>query len=82
VRTEFVSPDGVIADPGGVEGFEHRGSVLETDQGDRVQFKLDEALASVAMLLGWETYETCATPGRRLGRQAQLDAQVGRLLHA
>jgi dihydrofolate reductase len=43
-----------------VEGFEHGGWVREIEQGDGVQFKLDEALRSEAMLLGRATYETFA----------------------
>jgi dihydrofolate reductase len=61
VVTEFVSLDGVVEDPGGVEGFEYGGWVFEFSQGDDgVQFKLGEALASEAMLLGRTTYETFA----------------------
>jgi dihydrofolate reductase len=60
VVTEFVSLDGVVEDPGGVEGFDYGGWVLEIEQGDGVQFKLDEALRSVAMLLGRATYDTFA----------------------
>jgi dihydrofolate reductase len=61
VVTEFVSLDGVVEDPGGVEGFEHGGWAFEIDRGrEGEQFKLDEALASEAMLLGRNTYETFA----------------------
>jgi dihydrofolate reductase len=60
VVTEFVSLDGVVEDPGGVEGFDYGGWVLEIERGDGVQFKLDEALRSEAMLLGRATYDTFA----------------------
>jgi dihydrofolate reductase len=62
VVTEFVSLDGVVEDPGGVEGFKHGGWVFEINRGgEGEQFKLDEALASEAMLLGRNTYETFAS---------------------
>ena len=58
VVTEFVSVDGVIEDPGGAEDYEHGGWSLQIDRGeDGAQFKLDEALASDAMLLGRVTYQ-------------------------
>jgi dihydrofolate reductase len=60
VVTAFISLDGVVEDPGGGEGFEHGGWVLETDQGEGVQFKLNESLSSEAMLLGRATYERFA----------------------
>jgi dihydrofolate reductase len=58
VVTEFVSLDGVTEDPGGSEDFKHGGWSLEisrADEGD--QFKLDETMASDALLLGRVTYE-------------------------
>jgi dihydrofolate reductase len=61
VVTEFVSLDGVVEDPGGVEGFEHGGWVLETNRGEEgEQFKFNEILASEALLLGRRTYDTFA----------------------
>jgi dihydrofolate reductase len=68
VVTEFMSLDGVVEDPGGVEGFPHGGWVFEIDRGDEGErFKLDEALGSDAMLLGRRTYDTFAAswPSRR-----------------
>ena len=56
--TEFVSLDGVMEDPGGAEGFKHGGWSFEIprgDEGDR--FKVDETMASDALLLGRVTYE-------------------------
>src|SRR5436305_6747342 len=58
VVTEFVSLDGVMEDPGGAESFRYGGWTFEIprgDEGDR--FKLDEAMASEALLLGRVTYE-------------------------
>ena len=58
VVTEFVSLDGVIEDPGGSESFEYGGWGFEIprgEEGDRV--KLDETMASDALLLGRVTYE-------------------------
>jgi dihydrofolate reductase len=58
VITEFVSLDGVIEDPGGVEGFRHGGWVFATNRGPGgEQFKLDETLTTEALLLGRVTYE-------------------------
>jgi dihydrofolate reductase len=58
VVTEFVSLDGVIEDPGGAEDFRHGGWSFEFNRGDEGnKFKLDETLASEALLLGRETYE-------------------------
>ena len=58
VVTEFVSLDGVMEDPGGAEDFEHGGWAFEFDRGEEGnKFKLDETLASEALLLGRVTYE-------------------------
>jgi dihydrofolate reductase len=58
VVTAFVSLDGVMEDPGGAEDFKYGGWSLEFDRGQEGdQFKLDETLASEALLLGRQTYE-------------------------
>jgi dihydrofolate reductase len=58
VVTEFMSLDGVIEDPGGAEDFRHGGWSFEISRGDEGdKFKLDETLASEALLLGRVTYE-------------------------
>jgi dihydrofolate reductase len=58
VVTEFVSLDGVMEDPGGSEDFKYGGWTFEISRGDEGdKFKLDEALASDALLLGRVTYE-------------------------
>ena len=67
VVTEFVSLDGVMEDPGGAENFEYGGWSFEIprgEEGDR--FKLDETMASDALLLGRVTYEgfAAAWPSR------------------
>ena len=60
VVTEFVSLDGVMQAPGG-EDFKYPGWSFEFDRGeDGDRFKLDEARASVALLLGRRTYESFA----------------------
>ncbi len=57
VVTEFVTLDGVVEDPGGVEGFEYGGWSFEISRGDDGDaFKLDETLTSDALLLGRNTY--------------------------
>lgn len=61
VVTEFVSLDGVMEDPGGVEGFKHGGWSFEISRGEAGdKFKLDETFASEALLLGRVTYERFA----------------------
>jgi dihydrofolate reductase len=67
VVTEFVSLDGVMEDPGGAEDFKHGAWSFEIDRGEEGnQFKLDEAFASDALLLGRVTYEgfAAAWPSR------------------
>jgi dihydrofolate reductase len=58
VVTEFVSLDGVMEAPGGGEGFKYDGWSFQIERGDEGnKFKLDETLASEALLLGRVTYE-------------------------
>jgi dihydrofolate reductase len=58
VVTEFISLDGVVEDPGGAENFKYSGWTFEFDRGDEGnKFKLDETMASDALLLGRVTYE-------------------------
>jgi dihydrofolate reductase len=67
VVTEFVSLDGVVEDPGGSENFRYGGWSFEISRGDEGdKFKLDEAFASDALLLGRVTYEgfAAAWPSR------------------
>ena len=67
VVTEFVSLDGVMEDPGGAEGLEHGGWSFEFSRGvEGDRFKLDETMASDALLLGRRTYEgfAAAWPSR------------------
>src|SRR5262245_6600436 len=67
VVTEFISLDGVIEDPGGSEDVEYGAWSFEFDRGsDGDKFKLDETLASDALLLGRVTYEgfAAAWPSR------------------
>jgi dihydrofolate reductase len=58
VVTEFISLDGVVEDPGGSENFKHGGWSFAISSGDDGgAFKLEEARASDALLLGRVTYE-------------------------
>jgi len=57
VVTEFVSLDGVMEDPGGSESFTHSGWTFEIDRGEGTTFKLEETMATDALLLGRVTYE-------------------------
>jgi dihydrofolate reductase len=61
VVSEFVTLDGVMEDPGGGEKFERGGWAFQYargPEGDR--FKLDELMASDALLLGRRTYQSFA----------------------
>jgi dihydrofolate reductase len=61
VVSEFVTLDGVMEDPGGAEGFEHGGWAFRFDRGPAGdKFKLDELVASDALLLGRITYQAFA----------------------
>jgi dihydrofolate reductase len=67
VVTEFVSLDGVMEAPGGGEDFKHGGWTFEIERGEEGEkFKLDETMASEALLLGRVTYEgfAAAWPSR------------------
>jgi dihydrofolate reductase len=58
VVSQFISVDGVVEDPGGSESWERGGWAFQFDRGDEGnQFKLDEVMASEALLLGRVTYE-------------------------
>jgi dihydrofolate reductase len=62
VVTEFISLDGVVEGPGGDESYRHAGWTFEIDRGeDGDTYKLDETMASEALLLGRVTYEGFAS---------------------
>ena len=87
VVTEFVSLDGVVEDPGGAEDFKYGGWSFEFSRGDEGdKFKLDETIASEALLLGRVTYEGFADawPSRdgEFADKFNTHAQVRRLLDA
>jgi dihydrofolate reductase len=61
VVSQFVTVDGVVEDPGGSEGFERGGWAFKFDRGpEGDKFKLDEVMASDALLLGRVTFEAFA----------------------
>src|SRR3954449_7784170 len=58
VVSQFISLDGVVEDPGGSEEFDRGGWAFKFDRGpEGDEFKLDEVMASEALLLGRVTYE-------------------------
>jgi dihydrofolate reductase len=58
IVSQFISLDGVVEDPGGAEDFERGGWAFKFDRGpEGDKFKLDEVMASEALLLGRVTYE-------------------------
>jgi dihydrofolate reductase len=67
VVSQFITLDGVVEDPGGSEDFDRGGWAFNFDRGpEGDQFKLDEVMASEALLLGRVTYEgfAAAWPSR------------------
>jgi dihydrofolate reductase len=57
IVSQFVTLDGVMEDPGGSEGFDRGGWAFQFDRGpEGNKFKLDEVMASEALLLGRVTY--------------------------
>jgi dihydrofolate reductase len=67
IVTEFISLDGVMEDPGGAEDFKYGGWTFEIGMGeDGGKFKLDETMATDALLLGRRTYDgfAAAWPSR------------------
>jgi dihydrofolate reductase len=61
VVTEYISVDGVVEAPSGTEDFERVGWTDDFSRGPAgEQFKVDETMASDALLLGRMTYETFA----------------------
>ena len=66
--TEFVSLDGVMEAPGGGEDFKYAGWTFRINRGDDGNsFKLDETMATEALLLGRVTYQgfAAAWPSRK-----------------
>ncbi len=62
VVTEFLTVDGVMEDPGGAEKTGIGGWAFRFERGpEGDQFKLDELMASEALLLGKKTYAEFAT---------------------
>ena len=58
VVTEYISVDGVVEAPSGTEEFERVGWTDPFSRGpEGEQFKLDETMASDALLLGRITYD-------------------------
>ena len=67
VVSQFMSLDGVVEDPGGSEGWDRGGWAFKFDRGpEGNKFKLDEVMASDALLLGRVTFEgfAAAWPSR------------------
>jgi dihydrofolate reductase len=79
VVTEFVSLDGVMEDPGGSEKTRHGAWTFKFNRGpEGDKFKLDELMASDAMLLGRVTYQGFAAswPGRTDERGGAFAAKM------
>ncbi len=58
IVSQFVTVDGVMEDPGGSEDTERGGWAFKYDRGpEGDKFKLDEVMASEALLLGRKTFE-------------------------
>ncbi|MEA2496265.1 MAG: hypothetical protein QOJ29_4176 [Thermoleophilaceae bacterium] len=58
VVSQFMTIDGVVEDPGGSENLDRGGWAFDFERGpEGDKFKLDEVMASDALLLGRKTYE-------------------------
>jgi dihydrofolate reductase len=67
IVTEYISVDGVVEAPSGTEAFERVGWTDDFTRGpEGDQFKVDETMASDALLLGRVTYETFAAVWPRI----------------
>ena len=67
IVSQFVTVDGVVEDPGGAEDFDRGGWAFQFERGpEGDKFKVDEVMASDALLLGRVTYEgfAAAWPSR------------------
>jgi dihydrofolate reductase len=61
IVSQFVTVDGVFEDPGGSEKLDRGGWAFQFERGpEGDRFKLDEVMASEALLLGRVTYEAFA----------------------
>ncbi|HEV2639662.1 MAG TPA: dihydrofolate reductase family protein [Actinocrinis sp.] len=77
VVTEFVSLDGVMADPGGSEQTRHGGWTFQFDRGDAGNaFKMDELMAADALLLGRTTYDGFAAAWPGMGSADPFTAKM------
>jgi hypothetical protein len=75
VVSQFISVDGVVEDPGGVEGFDCGGWALRFERGpEGNRFKLDEVMASEALLAEREAVAVRATRDERHGARGQVEA--------
>jgi dihydrofolate reductase len=80
VVTEFISLDGVIEDPGGVEDFEHGGWTFEFDRGDDGDaFKFEELMAADAQLLGRLTYDGFAKAWPSMEGEDEFTGKMNRM---
>jgi dihydrofolate reductase len=78
VVSQFISVDGVVEDPGGSESWEGGGWAFRFDRGDEGnKFKLDEVMASQALLLGRVTYEGFAEAASGCLARRQADVRRG-----
>jgi dihydrofolate reductase len=66
IVTEFISVDGIMEGPGPDDPFKFAGWTMAYGNAETMKIKLDEVMASDALLLGKTTYEgfAAAWPGR------------------
>jgi dihydrofolate reductase len=77
VVSEFVSLDGVMADPGGSERTRHGGWTFQYDRGaEGDAFKVDELTAADALLLGRTTYLGFAAAWPGFGGEDPFSAKM------
>lgn len=77
VVSEFVSLDGVMADPGGADKTRHGGWTFQYDRGEAGNaFKVDELTAADALLLGRKTYDGFAAAWPGMGSAEPFTAKM------
>ena len=57
IVSEFVTPDGVMEDPGGAEKTKHRGWIFQFFNEEYMKYRFDELFASDALLPARVTYQ-------------------------
>ncbi|MGI8335784.1 dihydrofolate reductase family protein [Actinomadura scrupuli] len=60
IVSEYVTLDGVMEAPGGEAGHPHTGWVIDYEESEQIEYKLQEVLSAEILLIGRVTYESFA----------------------